>query len=326
MDSKYGQSARAQLIDRLKKVQSSNQFPDQNTKGIRTSKGRGIALKGLKKVKINPKARGGGASASKARGGGKKPKKPKKTPNPKRSAWHKEIRAMMKAHPGVPYGQAMSMAKAARCEKRGGAINEPTGPDRGGAINEPTGPDRGGVLYGGADISTAGNTLREKLMNAYQGGGRSGGSLVDQVVNLDRGGGGNSMYWPQDARPLYGGGNEVSTYPNFDENPDDARRFYATGGVLDGESAAAYMLGGQLVDNYYDTNGDQSLATSYNDFRVTYPDYSDRPLNNFEGFPRQLKEASKRSNEFFDRPNYEALQTQQPPYRQKRIPFPTYLP
>ena len=218
----------------------------------------------------------------------------------------------MKAHPGVPFGQAMSMAKAARCE-------------RGGAINEHGGPDRGGVLYGGADIATAGNTLQEKLMHAYQGGGRSGGSLADQAANLDRGGGGNSMYWPQDARPLYGGGNEVSTYPNFDENPDDARRFYATGGVLDGEIAAAYMLGGQLVDNYYDTNGDQSLSTSYNDFRVTYPDYSDRPLNNFEGFPRQLKEASKRSNEFFDRPDYEALNKQEPPYRPKYIQFPTYL-
>ena len=314
MQSKYGQSARAQLIQKLSRVSASTQFPDQNTEGIRTSRGRGIPLRGLKKVKLNKKA---------LRGGG--------------SSWINEVKAIQKKHPGVTYSQAMSMAKAARCERkhRGGVINEPGGPHRGGVINEPKGPRRGGAINepwgpsrgGMIDVRGSDEILRDQLMSAYRGSGRSGGTLMDQVDNLERGGAirDNPMYWPQDARPLYGGGNEVSALPVSEYLPDDARRFYGSGGVLDGEIASAYMLGGQLVDSYYDYNGDQSKATSYNDYRVTYPDYSDRPLNNFEGFPRQLAEASKRNNEFFDRPDYEALK-EQPPYRDtKHIPFPTYL-
>lgn len=338
MQSKYGQSARSQLIQRLSQVRASNQFPDQNTKGIRVSRGRGMALKGLKKVKLNKKAiRGSGSSGGSSGGGG--------------SAWINEVKAIQKKHPGITYGQAMSMAKAARCErllkkkggvinehvgpkrggvinehvgpKRGGVINEHVGPKRGGAINEPWGPSRGGMIR---DARGSSELLRDQLMSAYRGSGRSGGVLMDQLNNIHRGGAleDKPMYWPQDARPLYGGGNEVSALPVDEYLPDDARKFYGTGGVLDGEIASAYMLGGQLVDSYHNYNDDQSKATSYNDYRITYPDYSDRPLNNFEGFPRRLIETSKRNNEYYDRPDYEELKGQ-PPYRPKDIPFPTYL-
>jgi hypothetical protein len=194
-----------------------------------------------------------------------KPAKPKKGGM---LQWNNEIKEVRQLLPHLTFNQARKVASHLRKQGAGGTGGSFGAGGTGGAYLE---GHRGGSYV---------------LADEMYGNGATGGQLDDTP----------GEYWPGDARPLYGGAHEDNSFgeggiinDGFDED-----RFYGTGGAISDDINSDYVRGGAMMATYKRLNDNPLYATSYQDYRLTAPTYSNEYLP--KDFFDRIKQASKITN------------------------------